>query len=92
MGKEFLLGRLEAAVFSPVTIFYYQITNKKRENVNHYYLYYFSLLPDWNFYTGKAFDFPRLVLVYRSQSLFVHCPYKVRINRAKGVLTGLKPY
>ena len=23
---------------------------------------------------------------------FVHCPYKGRINRAKGVLTGLKPY
>ena len=23
---------------------------------------------------------------------FVHCPYKGRINRAEGVLTGLKPY
>ena len=28
----------------------------------------FSLWPDYNFYTGKAFDFPRLFLVYRSQS------------------------
>ena len=23
---------------------------------------------------------------------FVHCPYKGRINRAEGVLTGIKPY
>ena len=45
-----------------------------------------------NFYTGKTFDFPRLFFVYCSQSFFVHCPYKGLINRAKGVLTGLKPY
>ena len=40
-----------------------------------------SLLPDYNFDTGKAFDFPRLFLVYRSQSLFCTLPpqrlYKV---------------
>ena len=48
--------------------------------------------PYKSFYTDKAFDFPRVFLVYRFQSLFVHCPYEGRINRAEGVLTGLKPY
>ena len=32
------------------------------------------------------------VFLYHSQSLFVHCLYKGRINRARGVLTGLRPY
>ena len=35
---------------------------------------YSALLPDLNFYTGKAFDFPRLFLVYRSQPLFCTLP------------------
>ena len=36
---------------------------------------YIPLLPDLlNFYTGKAFDFPRLFFVYRSQSLFCTLP------------------
>ena len=50
----------------------------KRNEKNTIYInesgLYGLLLPDQNFYAGKAFDFPRLFLVYRSQPLFCTLP------------------
>ena len=44
------------------------------------------------FLYGLSVRFPASFLCLSSPVFFVHCPYKGGINRAKGVLTGLRPY